>query len=340
MDWVWDFLRAVVEHGQALYDSALASQNHLALLATVLSILGGVYTLYKVMTGWDAIRRRMFTAYLNSEEKRIIESKGALSLRLQRNPGAEDHITSFDVNKHLMQAIRAYDKGSVPKAEAQLKALQSRIEHRQSFSRRQAEVAKTQISAIHLFLGSIEAAKGKHREAIAEFKEAIRLNDEDADAIMYVCEQHLRLALTEPITRKQHLDDAISAASQLSALAAKKQSDEGKLLTASAARLSARAQLGHGATGKAGELADEGLKAADWPDRHHRLVADLHDLQARAALLRGNWHVAATSFGNAIARYEKAGERAKAESSKKLRQRALNKENADSDAIVLELLNG
>src|SRR5690242_6850996 len=67
----------------AAYYWVLAGYPHLALLGTVLTIIGGLYTLYRIRLGWDSTRRKLFLKYLRTEETKIEERKGVVSRRLQ-----------------------------------------------------------------------------------------------------------------------------------------------------------------------------------------------------------------------------------------------------------------
>jgi hypothetical protein len=132
--WIIESGESVLAKVAAAYYWLLASYPHLALLGTVLTIIGGFYTLYRIRLGWDGTRRKLFLKYLRAEETKIDGRKGPVSRRLQDAKRISIVPEDLDVHAIIDKAIAKFDKGALEEAEIVLRELNGRLSHRISFA--------------------------------------------------------------------------------------------------------------------------------------------------------------------------------------------------------------
>jgi hypothetical protein len=304
------------------YFWALERKNHFGLFATTLTIIGGSYGLYNILTRWNTTRRLLFRSYLEAEKKNIDNRKAKVSTHLQV---ANKRVTRFeasDVNSWIEEAIKEFDSGKLNEAKSTLKRLNEKLEERIEFAAQQERVAKKQQAAIHLFLGSIEAAQFKSDAALAEFQEVRNLtNDEDTDALKYIAQQKIARSEREPENGVGGVlaQDALAAAIRMREVGGKLND---RRIQAEALLLQARANLRlKNGRQAARDRANEGIaemervarEAATTSEenrsRDDSLNGQLQELLGDAQVLLNAWLLADSAYSAAIARFTTDAER-------------------------------
>ena len=299
--WILNFLDRINE----FYFWAVDHQNHFAFFAAVFGIVGGAVAVYRIWLHWDRTRRKLFTAYLNEQENKILERKGSIASRLQSPSRSVTGIADLNVHADIDRALKLFDKGKLPEAELMLRNLHSKVDQRHDFAKRQAQVARTQISAVHLFLGSIMAAQHQPGDAIEELKKCLEDAPHDADALKYLGEQYLVLAGDEPENAEGHGENALQTGERLERVAERHSSDEKKLIQAEGLRLQGRAYAALGNGGNANEALQTAAEIADWANNHEVPVAEINDLLGDVALSLENWIIAEDAFGVSTTRFRR-----------------------------------
>ena len=313
----------IIESIDQFYFWAVDHQNHFAFFAAVFGIIGGAAAVYRIWMHWDRTRRRLFTAYLNEQENRILECKGSVASRLQSPSRSVNKVGDLNVHADIDRALKLFDKGKLPEAELVLRGLHSKVDQRHDFAKRQAQVARMQISAVHLFLGSIKAAQHKPGGAIEELKKCLEGAPHDSDALKYLGEQYLVLAADEPENADGHADDALQAGQRLERVADRHSGDEKKEVHVEGLRLQARAYVALGRGGNAHKALQTAAEIADWTNDHDVLIAEINDLLGDVALSLRNWNIAEDAFGVSATRFQAAGDVERATLAKRKRQRAM-----------------
>jgi len=328
MEGVKKFWQGIIDSGEwvaakivAAYYWLLASYPHLALLGTVLTIIGGLYTLYRIRLGWDSTRRKLFLKYLLAEEKKINERKGAVSRRLQDAKRVSIVPQDLDVHGIIERAIAKFDKGDLEEAENVLRDLNCRLSHRISFAEKQMRLAEKQTGAVHLFLGSIAAAAGQAQKAVHEFTKVLDFSKNDADALKYIAEQKLVLA------DKEEREDVIVVPAQGAHQRAEelfRVAGKDETLKAEAILLLGRARL---KLNKKGDAKDSGRDGVALTEKLHdtHLNAQMHEMLGDACLSLGHWAEAEAAYKKSYDEFRTAKDAKRADIAdrklKKARQR-------------------
>jgi hypothetical protein len=277
----------------AAYFWVLGQYPHFALLATLLTIVGGIYTVYRIRLGWDSTRRQLFTDYFRKEETKIHQRKGPVSRRLQDAGRIESDFENLDVHAVIDKAIGKFDKGKLDDAENLLRDLNSRLSQRITFADRQKRLAEQQTAAIHLFLGSIAASRTNANAAIDEFQKTLDFDGMDTDALKYVAEQKLVLGDKEkrPDLIAIHAEAALEAATRLLEAAG-----GDRTLQAEAILLQGRAnsKIPNSKTDAKG-LAQDGVDIT-LTLRDPHLNAQMHELLGDVRLSLGHWLEAESAY--------------------------------------------
>lgn len=295
----------------------------LALLATICALVTAAWGAYRAWMNWGRTIRRLFTKFLQSEEKYVAEQKTTVSLELQQRPDSQGIVEAIDFHKEIKRALSLSKNGKLAKAEGVLGSLRTKLIEREELAQRQVDVARRQISAVHLFLGSTAAARQKPRDAIAEFRKVLdpKMSPRDTDALKYVSEQYLALCVVEPNSRDTHAQDALDAAKQMHEFASDEKNPEKRdYIEAEALLLQGRAQLNLGKKGLARERLAAGIDKANWENKHHVLVAQLQEFHGDACDSSAR-KIADTSYRISSERYSKANDQERARAVEEKRKR-------------------
>jgi tetratricopeptide (TPR) repeat protein len=326
--WLLDSSEWLSEKIVAAYYWVLAGYPHLALLGTVLTIIGGLYTLYRIRLGWDSTRRTLFLAYMEAEEKKIDDRKSAVSRRLQDAKRISIVPEDLDVHAIIDKAIVKFDTGDLEEAENVLRDLNGRLAHRISFAEKQMHLAQKQSGAVHLFLGSIAAAAGQAQRAVHEFTKVLEFNKNDADALKYIAEQKLVLA------DKEQREDVIvvpaqgahQRAEELLGIAGKNQT-----LKAEAILLQGRARLKMNRKNDAKDSGREGAAISEKLNEPH-LNAQMHEMLGDACSSLGHWGEAEIAYKKSFDEFRNAKDSKRAD----IADRKLKMANQrDKDVVTL-----
>lgn len=297
-----------INHITSYYFWAVQHENHFAFFAAVFGIIGGVAALYKIFVTWDRTRRKLFTAYLNSQEKQILETKKLVADKLSAIRVGPDVTNELDVHSDIESALRLAERGKQADAELKLRTLQSKIEQRFEFAERQAKIARLQVSAVHLFLGSLHAASKKPEDAIEEFKKALAKSPHDTDALQYLGEQHL--AMTNPTSdnrlghasEAQEIGEKLVNASKFADLPVRKFAEvQGFKIQGLGARALGNPRV-------AGDLMKRAVELADELQGNDLLVAEVNDLLGDISIKNRYWKKAEEAFAVSAERFAKIGD--------------------------------
>jgi len=314
----------------------LERQNHFALLGTVFAIIVGSYGTYRILINWNAVRRVLFRRYLEDEEKGISSRKIGVSRHFQVAKKQTAKFNTTDVHSWIDDAIRDFDDGKLGDAKVTLAELNGKLQERIDFAASQERIAKRQQAAVHLFLGSIDAAQFKPDNAVAEFRKALTLTrDQDADALKYIAEQRLAVAEREQQNgvASVHAQEALTAALQMKAVG---DSLQDKRIQAEALLLQGRASLRKNSRQAGRDSATDGIRAMDDVARNatpnndgtiHRddsLNGQLNELLGDAQVLLGAKLLGDAAYAKAIACFQKFDGERKAIVEKKRARAALN----------------
>jgi hypothetical protein len=324
--WLFDGIEWVIAKIVAAYFWLLASYPHLALLGTMLTIFGGLYTLYRIRLGWDSTRRKLFLKYMRAEEMKIDDRKGPVARRLQDAKRISIVPEDLDVHAAIDKAIGKFDKGDLEEAENLLKDLNSRLSHRISFAEKQMRLAEKQTGAVHLFLGSIAAAAGQHQRAVHEFTKVLDFRKDDADALKYIAEQKLVLA------DKEEREDVIvipaqgahQRAEELFRIAGKDET-----LKAEAILLQGRARLKMNKKGDAKDIGRDGVAITEKLHDPH-LNAQMHEMFGDACLSVSHWAEAEAAYKKSYDEFRNANDAKRADIADRKLKRGLNPEKVRS----------
>jgi tetratricopeptide (TPR) repeat protein len=246
------------------YYWAVQHENHFAFFAAVFGIIGGATALYRLWVGWERTRRKLFTSYLNAQENRILECKKQVADKLSAARVGVDVTSDIDVHSDIDAALRLAERGKHTEAELRLRTLQSKVDQRLEFAEKQAKIARLQIAAIHLFLGSLRAASKEPEAAIEEFKKVLNKSPQDTDAFQYLGEQHLILAESGNDNKTGHADEALSAGEKLEQATKFADIEARKAAKVHAAKIQGLAYRALGKPVLAEELLERATVLADW----------------------------------------------------------------------------
>lgn len=307
----------IVRRSAEVYLWALERQNHFALLATVLAIIVGSYGTYKILINWNAVRRQLFKSYLEDEEQGIHKRKTGVSKHFQVAKKQRSRFNTSDINRWINDAITEFDEGKLDDARSTLNQLNGKLQDRIDFAAGQVRIAKKQQAAIHLFLGSIEAARFKSDRAVAEFQKTLALTeDQDADAWKYIAEQ--KLASSELESRdgvgNVHAQQALDAAQRMKTIGDVLQD---KRIQSEAFLLQGRANLRDNSRTAGKDRANDGIREMEEvarraipnddgnPHRDDSLNGQLRELLGDAHVLLENWTQADLAYAGSISFFQK-----------------------------------
>ncbi len=307
----------IVDRMFDVYFWVLERQNHFALLATALAIIGGSWGLYNILTAWNTTRRRIFKSYLEAEEQNIRTRKTLVSRHLQLATKRGSKFEASNVNSWIDTAISEFDRGKLADAKSTLNRLKEKLGERIEFAAAQELIARKQQAAIHLFLGSIEAAQFNSDAAVAEFQKARNLsNDEDTDALKYIAEQKIAKSEREPENGVGGIaaQEALLAANMMREVG--RRANDGRI-QAEALLLQGRAnlRLKNGRTA-ARDRANEGIaemervvrgtvgNSEENLQRDDGLNGQLRELLGDAQFLLNAWHQADAAYSGAISFFQ------------------------------------
>ncbi len=218
--WEWAVEQVTIAAGAALGFDPTTVVPWAQLIAALLAI---VLTSFGLLNLWQRIgsqRRKLLVDYLSTEEKRLDEKRTDIARRLQVPRKRNEKLEPMNVDAALETAIRYHEAGKFRKAEAMLERLYTAVDDRKTIAGRQAEVAKLQVAAIHLFRGSMLASQCKPLDAIRQFEEALSEVPNDFEARRYIVEQYLKLVSLNPVLRVGYLQSANNALSEFTKRAA------------------------------------------------------------------------------------------------------------------------
>jgi tetratricopeptide (TPR) repeat protein len=187
------------------------------LSAALLAMVASGWAILNLWRRAEDHKRKLLTSFLDAEERRVHERKAEIARRFLAPKTTTERVEGLNVDAELDAALSFHERGKIKKAERILMRLLDSIKERRDIAGRQAEVARQQVGAIHLFRGALFASQGRPSEAIDEFKEARRVNDGDFDAQRYVVEQYIVWADSDLRLKQARL---IEASNQLAVLEA------------------------------------------------------------------------------------------------------------------------
>lgn len=235
--------------------------------------------------------------YVKEEDDRIAKRRRPV-LTVIRNAGRKPaEAKRLDVHATIDEALSLFEKGRPKdklKAEASLRVLLDELRDIERITEQRRDLARKQAATVYLVTGSIAASRPDPKAAIDAFKNVLKLNEHDLDAIKYLGEQLLCLSVTEDDVQHTHIDDALQRFQQLEQLA--DISDDEAFTRADAMRLQGRAYLRQGSTGTAKGILEKVTFAADTLHQHRRLLGEVHELHGDACRAQKFWDKAGTSY--------------------------------------------
>jgi tetratricopeptide (TPR) repeat protein len=240
---------------------------------------------------------QILETYLSQEDDRISRRRKPVLNLIRNAPQTLSEDKRFDVHATIDEALNMFEKGRHKdklNAEASLRVLLDDLRDIERISRERGDLARKQAATVYLVSGSIAASRSDSKAAIDAFTSVLRLNENDLDAIKYLGEQLLCLALTEVDVQQTHINGAIQRFQQLEQLAGK--SEDEAVTKADAIRLQGRAYLRQGSTGTAKTVLEKVITVADTLQEHRRLLAEVHELHGDACRAQKFWDRAGNSY--------------------------------------------
>lgn len=174
------------------YLTSVDGAKFLSAIAAFVTILSGGYGFLKAYRYGERQIGYRLAEFLAKEEKRLAEARQTLGTLVQRpNPSQNPELSVFP-RRALKRSLRRMGWGMLG-TEDNVAAAATRCEQQATLARRQTIIHEKEQALSYLLLGAIADAQSDHAGAFAEFEKALRLDEEDVEALEYAGLQLLKL---------------------------------------------------------------------------------------------------------------------------------------------------
>ena len=270
----------------------------------VAATLAGLLSSFSIYRAWRTMDSKMgarLDDFLDSEQKKLDNVRDNIRTYRIRHGMPILGDVNIRTNQEILAIFKSFNTNRMQNIERKLEKALTSSSERVDKALKAAEKHRKQKAIAHILLGARYVRRGEHSKALNQFRHAISINENDAEALDYAGHAAIKLGLHE---------QALEYFQQIAELAETKirVSETGEERAMSELMLS-RAHRGQGLAYQSRR--DPNLRlayssytaAADcFPENKEPLIdyADIHQLRGRMAIEQSFWNQAGTSLSLAL----------------------------------------